>query len=579
MRNSRLLRPLALAAAALAAFSSPLAAQPPEQPAWRTVASMEFDVRADGFSFANYRNRKGRFENDISREDLFRMFGVRPTCDNGTTAANCIVKASARQWIEKMLAAMNIGHCEGIAVASLRFNAAQPFKGRSSPTAFQPRADEVFRLGLDDGVENYIAYYWITQTFEEVIRASDAWAERGPRAIVQEIVRGIKSGTETYTIGLEKYDAGRAFDGHALVPYAVDHNGSTYRVSIYDSNFPGQPRNLFVDDSDAQSWSYSSKGDAVRARADYRGGAATRSLYLTPTSIREDRCFTPEFKRFGEKASNCGLASERASASAAMPPGVRFDTASYLAAQSANDGNAEFFLTGEGAMMVVDPDGRRVGYDPFKDRFVEEIPDAISDILIGGLGIDAPHFVIPYDSDDPEAMYKIVFSGKYLERGTENVMDLVFTAPGFTVGFEGIRLDAGEVLLAEISADGEHITFTSSADGETPTVYFAFDGPADDDASYIATVGGVALAAGRSLNYDLELELGKLFISDDDGNADKYDIELLRIGADGREEVYRADDVAFGRGDRYEMDFGQWKGDGDAICFKQDDEGDGFDDE
>lgn len=547
---------------------------------WQSVASLEFDIRSDGFSFPNYRNRKGRFENDLAKDDLVRMFGARPTCELGATDANCVVKASARQWLEKMLSAMDIGHCEGLAVASLRMNTEKLFKGKKVPSEFQPRVSSAFGLGLDDRLENYIAYFWVTQTFEEVARASDGWARRGPRAIVQEVIRGLNSGTETYTIGLEKFEKGRAFDGHALVPFAVDFNGSTYRVHLYDSNHPGIVKHLFVENTDAQSWQYNSKADP-KAQPDYRGDISTASLYLTPTSIREDRCFTPEFKRFGEKASNCGIASERTVAMSRFFPtatlmGARFD--SGLADDS---DDAELFLTDEGEMMVVDPKGRRLGYDPFRDQFVDEIPGGISDMMIGGLGLDAPHFIIPYDDGSPNSEYRIVFSGKYLDRGSENVMDFILTAPGFAVGFENIRLDAGEILVATISVDGESITFTSSSDGETPDVYFAFDGPLEDDASYIATVGGVALTAGKMLAFDFDLSEGKLLLTDDDGNQDKYDIELLRIGADGSEDIYTTSDVNFARGkaDRYEMDFGNWDGNGDAICFRADDDGNGYDDD
>ena len=545
---------------------------------WQLVASLEFDIRTDGFSFPNYRNRKGRFENDLAKDDLVRMFGARPACESGTTEANCVVKASARQWIEKMLLSMDIGHCEGLAVSSLRMNREKRFKGKAGPSDFQPRVSEVFGLGLDDRLENYIAYFWVTQTFEEVARVSDGWARRGPRAIVQEVIRGLNSGTETYTIGLEKFERGRAFDGHALVPFAVEFNGSTYRVHLYDSNHPGVVKHLFVENNDAQSWQYNSKAD-LKARPDYRGDLSTASLYLTPTSIREDRCFTPEFKRFGEKASNCGIASERVATSRFFPSPALVNARFHSQADDSAD--AELFLTDEGEMMLVDPNGRRLGYDPFEDEFVDEIPNAINDMMIGGLGLDAPHFIVPYDDRAPNSEYKIVFSGKYLDRGTENVMDFVFTAPGFTVGFENIRLDAGEVLLATITTDGERITFTSSSDGETPSVYFAFDGPLVDDASYIATAGGVALTAGKMLTFDFDLGAGKLHLTDDDGNQDKYDIELVRIAADGSEEIYTATDVDFARGrsDRYEMDFGDWDGNGDAICFRADDDGDGYQDE
>ena len=170
----------------------------------------------------------------------------------------------------------------------------------------------------------------------------------------------------------------------------------------------------------------------------------------------------------------------------------------------------------------------------------------------------------------------MVFSGKYLT--SESVMDFVFSGPGFTVGFSDIRLDPNETLTAEISRDGEEITFTASADGETPEVFYAFDSDDGQGASYITTIGGVLLDARKALTYEFDFDTGKLYFSDDDGNEDEYDIDLLRINADGTEQLYQRDDLDIGKADRYEMDFGVWDGKG-PMCFRDDEDGDGFDDE
>ena len=59
---------------------------------------------------------------------------------------------------------------------------------------------------------------------------------------------------------------------------------------------------------------------------------------------------------------------------------------------------------------------------------------------------------------------------------------------------------------------------------------------------------------------------------------DDFDIELLRINADGTVQEYQQNDLNIGKADKYEMDFGDWDGEGD-MCFKDDEDGDGFDDE
>ncbi len=150
----------------------------------KIVARLNFNPKVNGFNFKNYKNlekEKKVWENDIVIDDLIRMFGIRASCKNGD-AKNCIPKADARTWMAKQLKAMNIGHCEGIGVASLRFYQGIPFKNRRSPTQFQPNASVPFNLSLEQQLRNYISYYWITQTFDEVSEPTVATARLGPRS-------------------------------------------------------------------------------------------------------------------------------------------------------------------------------------------------------------------------------------------------------------------------------------------------------------------------------------------------------------------------------------------------------------
>ncbi len=103
----------------------------------KIIASLDFDPKINGFGFKNYKNDKYNWKDDIAADDLIRMFGVKAVCKSGDSAENCVLKAAARKWIEYYLEAMNIGHCEGIGVASLRINSGLPFKKRSLSSNFQ----------------------------------------------------------------------------------------------------------------------------------------------------------------------------------------------------------------------------------------------------------------------------------------------------------------------------------------------------------------------------------------------------------------------------------------------------------
>lgn len=534
----------------------------------KIIASLDFEIPKDGFAFKNYKNEGDKWKDDIGAEDLIRMFGVKAVCKKGNSPQNCVLKAAARKWIEYYLEAMDIGHCEGIGVASLRMNTGLPFKKRVAPNEFQNGIELPFRLRLEQNIENYVAYYWITQTFDEVTIPTKKTAELGPVGIVKMLIDSMNKQTDTYLLGLKKYQNGRVFDGHAIVPIAVEDAGNQYKVHVYDNNFPGETRYLYVNKSGTQQWFYNGTNNP-KAQPNYVGDNSTKTLDLTATSWREGRCFDASFANDNEKGVDCGIETSNL-----IQNRTNFVNASFKKLMQDEEGeDAEFFLTGEGDMLIIEND-ERLGFDPRDAKYYEEIEGGNPNILVGGFGEDLQHYTLPYiESDEP---YTIMFSGRNLEE--ENYLDFIFAAPGFTVGFDGIRLDPDEVLIATISRDGEQISFTASADGETPEVFFAFDSDDDDDSSYITMIDGVELIADSTLIYDFDFENGKLFFSDTDGNEDEFDIELIRINADGTEQEYVQNDLDIGDSDKYEMDFADWDGEGE-MCFKDDEDGDGFTDE
>lgn len=525
------------------------------------ISLTNFAPNSSGFSFKNFGNGNHKWEDDLGAADLIRLVGVKATCIKGDSANNCVMKAAPRKWLEEYLKAIDKGRCTGMAVACLRFNTNLGFRGKTSAQLLAT-SKMPFALPLDPFLENYVSYYWLTQVFDEVKKPKDATAKKGPLEIAKILKEALVSKKEFYTMSLKKYDNGRVFDGHEFTPFAVEELETQYKISVYDNNFPGETRHLFISKTAAQTWTYSSSKDQ-KEKPDYVGDIKTQTLSLTANSWRDGKCFDPPFGSDGTRPTGCGNEA------------VSFLNTSFTTNQTDDDGeDAEFFLTGEGEMLVTDGNGKRIGYDAKSNKYYNEFTDGASDLLIGGLGFDLPHFTLPYQ--ELEKPYTVVFSGKNLSG--ESLMDFVFAAPGFTVGFEGIRLDPNETLTATISTDGEEITFTASADGETPQVFFAFDDEEEANASYITEIGGILLDAGKSLTYNFDFENGKLFFSDNDGNEDEYDIELIRINADGTEDVYRKDNLDIGDKDSYEMNFGEWNGEED-ICFKDDEDGDGFGDE
>ena len=99
----------------------------------KIVASLEFDPEVNGFGFENYGNDHRNWQDDLGAEDMIRLFGTKAVCKVGNTPQNCVMKAAAREWMNKQLEGMDGGHCEGLAATSLRFMLGKDFKGKIRP--------------------------------------------------------------------------------------------------------------------------------------------------------------------------------------------------------------------------------------------------------------------------------------------------------------------------------------------------------------------------------------------------------------------------------------------------------------
>ncbi|HWW76164.1 MAG TPA: hypothetical protein VNZ44_12250, partial [Pyrinomonadaceae bacterium] len=133
------------AAAALAVPPRAAKAQAQQQQEGEILASIPFDPKVNGFGFRNF-GENPDYDEDLTADDLIRMFGAENVCIEGTTAKDCVLYETAERWIEESVEKMNNGHCDGFSVASLRMFVGRPFKGRKSPAEFQPGAKTLFDL-------------------------------------------------------------------------------------------------------------------------------------------------------------------------------------------------------------------------------------------------------------------------------------------------------------------------------------------------------------------------------------------------------------------------------------------------
>lgn len=582
------------ASKAIAAMSNQPAAN-----AGEIVAKLNFDPKVNGFGFENFGNKHRNWQDDLTADDLIRLFGAGAVCKTGGTAQNCVMKAAAREWMNKQLEGMNGGHCEGMAATSLRFMQGRDFKGKLRPADFQAGATAAFSLKLNQQVENYIAYYFVTQMFDEVYEPTFGLTEKGPLAVVKTLIDNMKAGGETFTLGIYNIKNGEKADGHAITPIAVEDTGAAYKIHVYDNNYPAETRYITVEKSGKQTWRYVTSINPDEAENNYVGDFTTATLELTASSARDQKAkFKAPFDDTGSAAEE-EESEEETEKPAPNKPAEKPAPAKPAANKSEM---LEFALLGQGDMLIVSPEGKRVGFDFKQNRTINEIAGAEIVQMRGGLGKDlSPLYRLP--ASRSKKPYAVTISGKSLKRETD--ADFTFSGRGFTVGLDEILLDAGETLTLTVTPDGGEISYTASDDGEMPEVYFATDekdgfsflvelfedildavSAGNDDKNAVRFVNAKfnsknpkpAPNAGTTLTAKFDRKNGKLSFRDSDEEADVYDIDVKRISPNGTEQNYETNNVEADGDDAEEADFGSWNGK-DPVCFKEDDEGNGFADE
>jgi hypothetical protein len=220
----------------------------------------------DGFAFPNF-GSSGSPE-VFNENDLVTMFGSGPDVCEGGVSTPCVPTAEAAAWARMVNQAREAGHCEGFAVLS-----ASRFAGKESP-----KTVELLNQG---DVTHGIMRAFATQFLKETQDNTKSWAKRSLGDIVATLENSFASGEVGYSLGVYS-DLG----GHAVLPYAIEYDSpEQVRIKIYDSNWPGEERFVFVDLA-ANEWRFSFFGsDPLNDPDAWVGGPG--DLDITAMSARE----------------------------------------------------------------------------------------------------------------------------------------------------------------------------------------------------------------------------------------------------------------------------------------------------
>ena len=484
--------------------------------------SSGFDPDVDAFSFANYGDDTGAV--DLTAIEMQRMFGDG-VCANQVDG--CTLAPPARQWMEQMNKYMAGGHCEGMAVLSSLF-----YFGGSDTSDFGADSVRDLEISGNEALQREIAYWWVTQA------TSPGAAQRvdgSPSEVLDTLIESFSEGQqadESWSIGIFKRDG---TGGHAVTPYAVEGNGDdTYKVFVYDNNYPSQGRVLTID-RDADTWQYEASTNPNVETDLYEGDADTDSLSIHPTSPRlgsQDAAFTSSSEVSGY--------------------------ATVL--QAGNDG-IEIWLDGDANLLITALDGRRVGW--LKDgTFVNEIDGATATDFKFGVAVwdikEEPVYVIPGDMTE----FSVTIDGSQLDEQAVSTVTMI--GADFSMEVEDVVLDPGEWDLIEVSVvDGEYLELNYSSDyADSPYIWLAVS---TDEADYEAIVRGSDIEPGGSFNVILDYPNGDFILdTTDQTELGVYELLVARIDDEG-EYFFGNDEIELEADDTLYVNFFEWEGDGSPM--------------
>jgi hypothetical protein len=515
--------------------SSEAASQPTPALGVGSVSS-GFDPAVDAFSFANYGDDTGAV--DMTVIEMQRMFGDG-VCAN--LVDGCTLAPPARQWMEQMNKYMAGGHCEGMAVLSSLF-----YFGDADPSAFGADSVRDLEISGNDALQREIAYWWVTQGTSPGASQS---VSGSPSEVLDTLVESFSDGQqadESWSLGIFKRDG---TGGHAVTPYAVEENGDgTYKVFVYDNNYPSQGRVLTVD-RDANTWQYEASTNPNVETDLYEGDADTDTLSVHPASPRVGR----QEAAFGADGEISGYAT---------------------VLQAGTDG-IEIWLDGDANLLITALDGRRLGWLA-DGSFVNEIEGATATDLKFGVAVwevdQEPVYVIPGDITD----FSVTIDGSQLDE--QAVSSVTMIGSDFNMVVEDVVLDPGEWDLIEVSVvDGDYLALNYSSDyADSPEIWF---GLSTDDADYEFIVRGSDIEPGGSFNVILDYPNGD-FILDTTEQTEFgiYELLVARIDDEG-EYVFGNEDIELQPDDTLYVNFFEWEGDGSPMYLDFDFGSDGSIDE
>lgn len=232
------------------------------------IASSDFDVKRDGFSFPNWAGvDSGHTGSEVTADIVHQMVGD-DACAR-IVNGRCHLSAAAEVMRDQFNSLVDGGHCMGM--ASVSALAKQNMIARSDGLASGPVSSSPPSRALN----GLIARYAASQMVEPVASAGRLLSVR---EVISQLTAVWSSGSN-YVLSIFG-DIG----GHAVVPTSLRDLGGGYSgIVVYDNNFPGEEK-MIVANAARNTWYYTTALNPAE-KSYLFGGSAKYQMELTPLDV------------------------------------------------------------------------------------------------------------------------------------------------------------------------------------------------------------------------------------------------------------------------------------------------------
>ena len=225
-------------------------------------------------------------------------------------------------------------------------------------------------------------------------------------------------------------------------------------------------------------------------------------------------------------------------------------------------------LNAAGDVLIITPNGKKIGYDAGAKKNYEEIKDS----TVSTARDREPVYRIPVGETNKDLTIR-VFGKTRLTKG-----DLAISGDGFIMRVTGLALEPKNIFTIVLRPDLSKIQFSANFVVAAPTFNVAIDPPAATDPSYIFKLTRSKLALKKTITIALDLTTSTLNFSDDGLPRNTYSLTVTKIDATGTEKTFANPKIVSAKANRFQFDFKIWDEKTNG-CLKIDKNASGFSDE